>query len=51
VGQPKSLVARESALALCPEAIIVAYHDNVKKPEFGEAFVKVLFPDKVGVLV
>jgi ubiquitin-like 1-activating enzyme E1 B len=40
VGQPKSVVAREAALAICPEAKIVAHHGNVKDPQFGPEYVR-----------
>lgn len=40
VRQPKSVVAREAALRMCPEANIVAYHDNVKNPRFGPSFLR-----------
>lgn len=40
VRQPKSIVARESALQICPDANIVAYHENVKDPKFGPEFIK-----------
>ncbi len=36
----KSAVAREAALAMCPDAHITAYHDNVKSPQFGPDFLK-----------
>ena len=40
VGQPKSVVARESALRICPDARIVAHHGNVKDAQFGPEFLR-----------
>ncbi|XP_022667314.1 SUMO-activating enzyme subunit 2-like [Varroa jacobsoni] len=38
VGKSKALVAKESVLALCPEANITALHDTVIKQEYGRDF-------------
>ena len=38
IGSPKSIVARESALAFNPLAKIVAHHANIKEARFGVSF-------------
>src|SRR3989338_9483713 len=38
IGAPKSVVARESALAFNPLAKIVAHHANIKEARFGVSF-------------
>ncbi|XP_064466658.1 SUMO-activating enzyme subunit 2-like [Ornithodoros turicata] len=40
VGKSKSLVAKESAEMINPDAKIKAYHDSVIKPEYGLEFFK-----------
>ena len=40
VGQPKCVIAKESALRICPDAEITAHFGNVKSPEFGPDFIK-----------
>ena len=39
VDMPKSVVAREAVLEFNPHAQVKAFHDNVKKQEFGKDFV------------
>lgn len=38
VGQSKAQVAKEAALAFCPEAQIRAIHDSIMSPDYGLAF-------------
>ena len=38
VGMPKSIVAREMVLRLCPTANIVAHHANIKEKRFGISY-------------
>jgi ubiquitin-like 1-activating enzyme E1 B len=40
VGQPKSVIAREAALRLAPQARITSHHGNVKDAKFGASFIK-----------
>ena len=40
VGQPKSIVAREMALAMNPDAKIEAFYANIKEPRFGIDYFK-----------
>ena len=40
VGMSKATVAREAALAMRPNAKIVAHHGNVKEERFGASFVR-----------
>ena len=40
VDQPKSFVAREAILEFNPSARVKAFHDNVKRQDFGKGFVE-----------
>eukprot|EP00300_Choanocystis_sp_HF-7_P014553 c18727_g1_i5.p1 GENE.c18727_g1_i5~~c18727_g1_i5.p1 ORF type:complete len:591 (+),score=149.92 c18727_g1_i5:37-1773(+) len=38
VGQPKAVVACEAVKAFNPEAVVKAYHGDIKHPQFGASF-------------